>query len=229
VDKVVEMVEKRVLAVGRRSRNEALRVLSILEQVHADAHCALHHVDPWQLLVATVLSAQCTDERVNKVTPSLFACYPDPAAFARADLGELEEVVRSTGFFRNKARNLQAAARVILEEHGGQVPASLNELVRLPGVGRKTANVIRGVAFAHPGMVVDTHVKRIAFRLGWTREQDPVKIEADLCELLPENKWTQAGHVLIFHGRRICKAPVPWCSQCPVAELCPRLGVTKSH
>ncbi|MDO3378204.1 endonuclease III [Geoalkalibacter halelectricus] len=213
----------------RPSRRRALEVLDRLEQAHQDAHCALHHADPWQLLVATILSAQCTDERVNQVTPSLFARYPQVAAFAAADLRELEEAVRPTGFFRNKARNIQAAARVLLAEFHGQVPETLEELVRLPGVGRKTANVVLGVAFGQPGMVVDTHVKRLAYRLGWTAEREPEKIEVELRRLLPAEKWTQCGHVLIFHGRRICKAPTPWCSSCPVVDLCPRRGVVKSR
>ncbi|WP_305045484.1 endonuclease III [Geoalkalibacter sp.] len=212
-----------------RARRRALEVLARLEQAHADAHCALHHADPWQLLVATMLSAQCTDERVNQVTPLLFARCPDAAATAAADLGELEELIRSTGFFRAKARNIQAAARMLLEDHGGEVPRALDALVRLPGVGRKTAHVVRGVAFGEAAMVVDTHVKRLALRLGWTRAQDPRQIEEDLCRLLPRAKWTQAGHVLIFHGRRICKAPTPHCSRCPVSSSCPRVGVAKSR
>ncbi|WP_305041443.1 endonuclease III [Geoalkalibacter sp.] len=211
------------------ARGKALEVLALLEQAHADAHCALHHGDPWQLLVATMLSAQCTDERVNQVTPALFARCPDAAATAVADLGELEELIRSTGFFRAKARNIQATAKVLVNEYGGAVPRELAALVRLPGVGRKTANVVRGVAFGEAGMVVDTHVKRIAFRLGWTRAEDPARIEADLCRLLPREKWTRTGHVLIFHGRRICKAPTPLCSCCPVSPCCPRQGVTRSH
>lgn len=217
------------MSTAASRRAAALVVLSVLETTHADAHCALHHADPWQLLVATMLSAQCTDERVNQVTPALFARYPDVAAFAEADLGELEEAIRSTGFFRNKARSIQAAARVLLTDYAGRVPTSLEQLVGLPGVGRKTANVVLGVAFGQAGMVVDTHVKRIAFRLGWTAEQDPEKIERDLRCLLPAEKWTQTGHVLIFHGRRICKAPTPQCSHCPVSKLCPRRGVVNSR
>ncbi len=215
--------------MARKSRKQALAALDILEQTHGDAHCALAHANPWQLLVATILSAQCTDERVNQVTPELFARFPDPAAFAAADLETLEEAVRSTGFFRNKAKNIQACARTLVAEYQGRVPRSLEQLVGLPGVGRKTANVVLGVAFDIPGMVVDTHVKRVAFRLGWTRESDPAKIEQDLIRLLPEERWTRAGHLLIFHGRRLCKAQRPLCSSCPLAGLCPRRGVRTSQ
>lgn len=229
MDNPVEIVDIASGKVDGRRREAALKVWQILQQIHADAHCALHHEDPWQLLVATILSAQCTDERVNQVTPMLFARYPDAGALARADLVNIEALIRPTGFFRNKARHLQAAARVILADYGGKVPKSLAELVRLPGVGRKTANVVLGVAFGQPGMVVDTHVKRIAFRLGWTTSRDPIRIEAQLCRLLPQDTWTQTGHLLIFHGRRICKAPNPWCSRCPMGPLCPRRGVTISH
>ncbi|PLX83320.1 MAG: endonuclease III [Desulfuromonas sp.] len=206
----------------------ALKVLGLLEATYPDAACALRHRNSLELLVATILSAQCTDVRVNLVTESLFPKYPDAAAYATADPAELEEDIRSTGFFRNKARSLIGCAAAIAGEHGGEVPGTLEELVRLPGVGRKTANVVLGNAFGVPGMVVDTHVKRIAFRLGWTRHTDPDKIERDLCALLPEEKWTQAGHVLIFHGRQVCKAPTPLCSTCPVQEHCPRVGVKRS-
>lgn len=229
MDKPVEIVDSVSGAMVAKRREAALRVWRILHQAHADAHCALHHGDPWQLLVATILSAQCTDERVNQVTPLLFARYPDPAALAQADPAHIEALIRPTGFFRNKARHLQAAAQVLFADHDGKVPNTLAELVKLPGVGRKTANVVLGVAFGQSAMVVDTHVKRIAFRLGWTRSRDPLKIEAQLCCLLPRETWTQTAHLLIFHGRRICKAPIPWCSRCPVGSYCPQCGVAKSH
>jgi endonuclease-3 len=207
---------------------EAGRVLAILEQVHADARIALNFTSPLELLVATILSAQCTDVRVNLVTRDLFRKYSHARAYAEADLDQLEQDIRSTGFFRNKAKSLIGCASVLVERHGGEVPQTMEELTALPGVGRKTANVVLGNAFGVPGMVVDTHIGRVATRLGWTRESDPGKIERDLCRLLPKEKWTQASHVLIFHGRRICKAPVPLCSSCPVFELCPRVGVKKS-
>jgi endonuclease-3 len=210
-------------------REKSLKVLDILAATHSDAAIALEFSNPLELLVATILSAQCTDVRVNQVTRDLFRKYTDVRAYAEADLSALEDDIRSTGFFRNKARNIIAAARAIVEDHEGEVPRSMENLTALPGVGRKTANVVRGNAFGLPGMVVDTHVKRVAFRLGWTGEKDPEKIEKDLSKLLPEERWSQASHILIFHGRRICRAPVPSCSACPVLEYCPRMDVTKSR
>ena len=217
------------MKVSRERQQRAAEVLAILTQTYPNAACALTYSDPWELLVATILSAQCTDVRVNMVTPELFRRYPTPAALALAEPETLEELIRSTGFFRNKARNLLGCAAVLVAKHDGKVPENLAELTALPGVGRKTANVVLGNAFATPGMVVDTHVKRLAFRLGWTSQSDPVKIEQDLCALLPQQEWTQAGHLLIHHGRALCKAPTPLCSQCPVFELCPRHGVTRSR
>ena len=210
-------------------RQAALRLLAILERCYPEAHCALHYRNPLELLVATVLSAQCTDIRVNLVTPALFARYPDAAALADAELCELEALIHSTGFFRTKARNLRACAEKLLTEHGGEVPAELAALVALPGVGRKTANVVRGNAFGIPGMVVDTHVGRVARRLGWAVSKAPARVETELCRLLPAAKWTQTSHVLIFHGRQCCKAQQPLCSGCPVGSLCPRIGVTRSR
>jgi len=212
-----------------KRKETALRVLSILEQTHNDAHIALNFSSPFELLVATILSAQCTDVRVNLVTGDLFRKYPDASAFAEAELNALEQDIRSTGFYRNKAKSLIGSASAILERHGGEVPQTMAELTALPGVGRKTANVVLGNAYGIPGMVVDTHVRRVATRLGWTRENDPVKIEHDLCRLLPKGKWTHTSHVLIFHGRRICKAPVPLCSSCPVSDFCPRADVKRSR
>ncbi|MDY0270241.1 endonuclease III [Trichloromonas sp.] len=220
-------VEKQT--AGRMSRRRALLLLERLEALYPDAQCALHFQTPLQLLVATILSAQCTDLRVNQVTPDLFSRYPDAPSLAAADPVELEDLIRSTGFFRNKAKNLIGCARALVERHTGEVPQRMEELVALPGVGRKTANVILGNIFATPGMVVDTHVKRLAGRFGWTRESDPVRIEKDLCRLLPEERWTQTSHVLILHGRALCKAPIPHCSRCPVVDLCPRIGVGRSH
>jgi len=208
-----------------QQRQKAARLLDRLEQLYPQVHCALQFHNPWELLVATILSAQCTDVRVNQVTPGLFRRYPGPQALAEADIEELEAQIRSTGFFRNKAGNLKACARQLLERHDGEVPADLENLTALPGVGRKTANVVLGNAFGIPGMVVDTHVKRLARRLGWTRQTDPEKIERDLCRLLPEERWTLAGHLLIAHGRALCKAPRPHCSRCPLLPDCPRCGV----
>jgi len=212
----------------RPTKQNVERVYSILEQVHGDARIALKFSNPLELLVATILSAQCTDVRVNLVTRALFRKYPDAKAYAEAHIGEMEQDIRSTGFFRNKARNLIGCAAALIDRHGGEVPRTLEELTDLPGVGRKTANVVLGNAFDIPGMVVDTHVRRVSTRLGWTGETSPEKIEWDLCQMLPREKWTRASHVLIFHGRRICKAPVPLCSSCPVLEFCPRVGVKKS-
>ena len=213
--------------ITSRRRQPALQTLALLEAAYPDAHCALHYQTPWQLLVATVLSAQCTDVRVNRVTPSLFERFPDPGAMAEADRGELETLIRSTGFFRNKARNLQLCARKLVAQHGGSVPRTLGELVELPGIGRKTANVILGNAFGQPGMVVDTHVGRVSRRLGWAESHQPTAVEKELCKLLPAEKWTQTSHVLIFHGRQCCRAQTAWCSRCPVAARCPQIGVER--
>jgi len=171
-------------------------------------------------MVATILSAQCTDERVNQVTPALFARYPDARAYAEADPAELEAMIHSTGFFRQKARAIREACRVIVTEHGGQVPEAMEALTALPGVGRKTANVIRGGAWGHPGITVDTHVKRLSQRIGLTDQTDPVKIEYELNELIPESDWFDFSSRMIFHGRRVCAARKPRCADCPLTELC---------
>jgi endonuclease-3 len=208
-------------------QKHALQTLACLEEAYPEAHCALLHRTPWQLLVATILSAQCTDVRVNQVTPQLFARFPGPDQLAAAEPAELEELIRSTGFFRNKARNLILCARKVVSEYDGSVPRAMSELVNLPGVGRKTANVLLGNAFDTPGMVVDTHVGRVARRLGWTRARQPEAVEKELCGLLPEEKWTQTAHVLIFHGRQCCRAQTAWCSRCPVVDRCPQTGVSR--
>lgn len=210
------------------NRRQALVTLELLEQAYPDATCALQHASPWQLLVATILSAQCTDTRVNLVTPTLFARFPDPPSLAGALPAEVEELIRSTGFFRSKAASLIGCARAVVALHQGRVPQTLAELVRLPGVGRKTANVILGNAFGIPGMVVDTHVGRVARRLGWARAGQPEGVERELCALLPEETWTQASHVLIWHGRGCCRAQTAYCSRCPVNGRCPRVGVTRA-
>jgi endonuclease-3 len=197
-------------------------ILRRLREEHPDARCALDHRNPYELLVATILSAQCTDERVNKVTPELFTRYPDAQAMADADRTELEELVRPTGFFRQKARFLHESAQMLAHEYDGQVPSEMEELVDLPGVARKTANVVLGVGFGiADGVVVDTHVKRLSQRLGLTQESNPDKIEADLMALTPREEWIDLAHLLIFHGRRVCKARKPDCPSCILNDLCP--------
>ena len=198
-----------------------------LRSAYPAARCALGHSNPLQLLVATILSAQCTDERVNMVTPALFARYPDARAFAGAKISTLESMVHSTGFYRSKARHIQAASRQIIAEHGGEVPQEMDALLALPGVARKTANVVRAEAFGiATGVVVDTHVRRISQRLGWSGHTDPVKIEQDLIRLIPKRHWLDISHLLIFHGRAICTARKPDCNHCPLARLCPSAATT---
>jgi endonuclease-3 len=193
-----------------------------LRTIHPDAKCELEHVDAFQLLCATVLSAQTTDVAVNKVTPKLFAAYPDARALADAKPSDVERIVGSLGFFRQKAKAIIGLSKQLVKDHDGQVPRTLAELVELPGVGRKTANVVLGVAFGTPeGVVVDTHVQRISQRLGWTKNRDPEKIEKDLCKLIPRKDWDLTSHLLIFHGRRICFAARPNCEGCKVNDLCP--------
>lgn len=211
-----------------KKQREAQHLYRRLEQTYPAARCGLDYSNAWQLLVATILSAQCTDKRVNQVSVKLFEVFPEPAALAAAELPQVEELIRSTGFFRNKAKNLIACAAQLLDQHQGQVPDDLDQLVALPGVGRKTANVVLGNAFGTPGMVVDTHVKRLANRFGWTSSDNPVQIEKELEVLLPEEDWTQVGHTLIAHGRALCKAPTPVCSQCSIADICPRIGVSRA-
>jgi endonuclease-3 len=209
-------------------RRRAKTIYRRLGKLYPDAHCALHHSNPFQLLIATILSAQCTDQRVNLVTPILFAHFPNPAAFAQAELTEIEEVIRSTGFFRAKAKNIRAACQAIVERHGGQVPGTLDELVALPGVGRKTANVVLGDGFGVPGITVDTHVGRLSRRLGFTKQTDPVKVERELMQIWSKSDWTLYNHRMIFHGRQVCFARAPACSRCALIDLCPRIGVTQS-
>jgi endonuclease-3 len=193
-----------------------------LAAAYPDAHCALDHRNAFELLVATILSAQCTDARVNMVTPALFARYPTARDLAEADREDVEQLIKSTGFFRNKAKSLLGMARALVERHGGEVPRTMDELTQLPGVGRKTANVILGNAFGlNEGVVVDTHVTRIANLLGLTRERDAVKIERDLVRLFPRERWTMLSHLFIEHGRRVCVARAPKCGVCPLADLCP--------
>jgi endonuclease-3 len=209
--------------LGAHSRE----VFARLRAAHPDAHCELDHETPLQLLIATILSAQCTDKRVNMVTPLLFRTYPDAAALAEAKQEKLEEAIKSTGFFRNKAKSLIALGRALLERHNGDVPDSMDALVKLPGVGRKTANVILGNAFRkNEGVVVDTHVGRLSVRLGLSKQTDPVRIESDLMPLFPREDWAMLAHVLIFHGRRVCDARAPKCDVCTLNEICPSSAVS---
>ena len=204
------------------TRRRARALLKTLREAHPDARCALDHRDPFQLVVATVLSAQCTDERVNQVTPELFRRCPDPAALAALPETELQTLIHSTGFFRAKARNLLGLARTLVTRFQGQVPDRMEDLLTLPGVARKTANVVLGVAYQKAeGVVVDTHVKRLSRRLGLTTQDAPEKIEQDLMRLFPREDWIDLSHVLIFHGRRFCMARKPQCSDCPVRRRCP--------
>ena len=207
-------------------KDQARQVVRALAALYPDARCALIHRGPFELLVATVLSAQCTDVRVNQVTPPLFARYPDARALAGAEPAELEGLIHSTGFFRAKARNLRALAARLVEHHGGEVPRDLDALTALPGVGRKTANVVLGSAFGvASGVVVDTHVKRLARRLGLTAETDPVRVERDLVRLVPKTQWIDLSHRLILHGRATCGALRPKCDACALAPICPKIGL----
>jgi endonuclease-3 len=195
-------------------------ILALLERHYPEAHVTLDFMNPLEMLVATVLSAQCTDVRVNQVTPALFAKYRNAADYARAPLPELEEMIRSTGFFHNKAKSIKGLCQRLVESYGGEVPASLDELVKLPGIGRKTANVVLGNAFGIPGIFVDTHLGRVSQRLGLTRQKDPVKIEFDLMPLVPKERWVKFSHQMIAHGRQTCHARKPQCQICPLLPYC---------
>ena len=209
-------------AVSQERKQRATALRRRLARAMPEPRCELDHADPWQLLVATILSAQSTDRAVNRVTPALFARYPTPATLAAADRAAVEALIRPTGFFRNKAKAICEASRLLVERHGAAVPRSLDELVELPGVARKTANVVLGVAYGiASGIAVDTHASRVSQRLGLTREQDPVRIESDLCALLPRRSWIDTTHRLILHGRYLCTSRAPACAQCPLNELCP--------
>ena len=198
------------------------RILRRLDRLHPNPKCELDYETPFQLLVATILSAQCTDKRVNMVTPVLFEHYPTPEALAAADQGDVEAIIKSTGFFRNKAKNILGAARVLVEDFGGEVPADMDALLTLPGVARKTANVVLGECFGRAeGIVVDTHVRRLSRLLGLTEETDPKKIERDLMEIIPKSHWIRFAHQLILHGRRVCIARRPRCDECLLADDCP--------
>ena len=220
----VRVVTKaRTRRIARKSLGpHALEVFSRLKTAHPDAHCELDHETPLQLLIATILSAQCTDKRVNMVTPLVFRTFPTAQSLADADPAQLEQMIKSTGFFRNKTKSLIALGKALVEHHGGKVPDEMELLVKLPGVGRKTANVILGNAFRkNEGVVVDTHVGRLSARLGLTTQTDPVKIEQQLISLFPRDEWAMLAHVLIFHGRRVCFAKSPQCPICTLREICP--------
>lgn len=216
-------------------KQRALEILVRLKRLYPVAPCTLNYETPVQLLVATILSAQCTDERVNQVTPALFHRFPDAGALATANLEELETLVRSTGFYRNKAKNIQAACRMLVSQFGGMVPKRMEQLLQLPGVARKTANVVLAHAYGiNVGVTVDTHVKRLSYRLGLTEHKDPIRIERDLMQLLPPDEWENWSIRLIYHGRAICKAQNPACHACVLADLCPsanlqRLAVSEAN
>jgi endonuclease-3 len=208
------------------ARKHATAIVRLLKREYPDVECALVHDSPFELLIATILSAQCTDERVNIVTKELFAKYSTPAELLAVPIPKLEKLIQSTGFFRNKAKNIHDCCEKLVKEHGGEVPAEMEKLVLLPGVGRKTANVVLGTAFGiASGVVVDTHVTRLSQRLGLTEHEDAVKIERDLSAVLPQKEWIDFSHRLIWHGRRVCKARKPLCEQCVLQEICPKIGV----
>ena len=212
--------------VNRKEARRVFEIIRLLEQEYGEATCALHHDGAYQLLVATILSAQCTDARVNMVTPALFRRYPDAQAMAEADLDELQEIIRSTGFFRNKSKSLHGSARRLVDEFDGEVPSNMPDLLKLPGVARKTANVVLGTAYGiASGVVVDTHVGRLSRRLGLTSQKTPEKVEKDLMGMIPRDEWINFAHRLIHHGRRVCQARRPRCEECAFADLCPRIGL----
>jgi endonuclease-3 len=214
--------------VNAAKRKLSAKIIARLRRAYPDAKCALHHDNPLQLLVATILSAQCTDARVNLVTPALFRKYPTSAAFAAAPPAELENMIRSTGFFRNKARAIRNCCWTIAAEHAGRVPDTMDELLQLDGIGRKTASVVLGVVFEKAeGIVVDTHVGRLSRRLGLTRQKTPEKVEQALMGLIPQRDWIEFSHLLIWHGRRRCNARKPDCIHCELCDLCPQIGVNK--
>ena len=204
----------------------AVKILDILQKEYPEARVTLEFKDPLQLLIATILAAQCTDERVNLVTKNLFKKYRQASDYARADLKTLEGEVRSTGFFRNKAKSIVGCGQALVQKFNEQVPRTLEELTTLPGVGRKTANIILGNAFGRQAIAVDTHVKRVTHRLGWAKSDDPDKIEFELMEVIPQDRWTLVCHQIVFHGRRVCMAKNPQCPTCPVAKFCPKIDIS---
>jgi len=221
----MKSVPRRESLAAKKER--AARVAERLQETYPDADCELDYESPWQLLIATILSAQCTDKMVNQVTPALFERFPDPASLARAPQRTVESMIRKTGFFSQKAKSIRACAALVVERFAGQVPQTMEELTLLQGVGRKTASVVLGTAFHQPAVFVDTHVKRLTSRLGLTRSEEPVEIEQDLKKLLPPEQWTAFCHRLIHHGRRICFARKPLCETCALLDRCPRIGVDR--
>ena len=205
-------------------QKRAMEIYRRLKKLYPNAHCELNFKNPLQLLVATILAAQCTDKRVNKVTPALFKKYKNAEQFASANRKELEELIQSTGFYRNKATSILNMSQKVCHEYGGQIPDEMDELVKLPGVGRKTANVLLGEAFGKPGITVDTHFGRLSRRFGWTKQTDPVKVEFEIAELIKPKYWTELSQLIIWHGRRRCHARKPACGACSLAELCPSFG-----
>lgn len=212
------------ISKAEKKRN-AMAIYRVLTKRYPNVRCELDFDSPLQLLIATVLSAQCTDKRVNSVTPTLFKRYRSVADFADADLRELQRIIKSTGFYRAKAKNIKGLARKVVDDFDGEVPQTLEELVQLPGVGRKTANVVLGHAFDTPGITVDTHFGRLSRRFGWTKEIDPVKVEFEVMELIPRREWTNLSQRMIWHGRRVCHARRPACGACPLASYCPSAGI----
>ena len=210
------------MATQTAEKKQTATIIARLKKAYPDAHCALDHRTPLQLLIATILSAQCTDVRVNMVTPELFKRFPDAASLAAANITDIEQIIRSTGFYRAKARAIQQTAKLLVERYNGKVPDTMESLTSLSGVGRKTANVVLGNAFGkNVGIVVDTHVGRIARRLGLTTHENPEKVEQDLMKLVPQKQWALFAHLLIFHGRQICFARKPNCDSCTLADICP--------
>ncbi len=203
----------------------ARKINKVLTELYPDAHCELDFSNPLELLVATILSAQCTDKRVNMVTPVLFGKYKTAADYAAADRAEIEQIIASTGFFRAKTNSIMGMSQALCDRHGGEVPGNLDDLVKLPGVGRKTANVVLGNAFDVPGLTVDTHMLRLSKRFWWTTSDDPVKVEQDIAALIPRKEWTLLSHRVIWHGRRVCHARKPACGACALAPLCPSFGI----
>jgi endonuclease-3 len=225
---VKKVLSRKTSFDGKKRAARLAKILEELDRLYPEATCALHHSSPWQLLVATILSAQCTDKRVNEVTPRLFAKYPTVRDFANVNQDELANDIRSTGFFNNKAKSVIGAARALLERHGGEVPKTMEELLQVPGAARKTANVVLGTAFGIPsGVVVDTHVQRVCGRLDLTKETDPVKIERDLQKILPQDRWILFSHQVIHFGRNICVARSPRCADCPLDPICYAKDKTK--
>jgi endonuclease-3 len=210
-----------------KMQERARKIYAILAKRYPDARCTLDFKNAWQLVVATILAAQCTDERVNMVTPALFKKYPDAKALSAADEKELQQMIMSTGFFRNKAKSLLGMSKKLIEEFGGKVPDEMDKLTSLRGVGRKTANVILGNCFGKPAIIVDTHCMRVSQRLAFTANKNPEKIEADIGKIIPEERQTMWSHLMVFHGRNICKAPKPLCRECPIISLCPFPEKTK--